>query len=243
MKYRAYPEFIDYLFSDRSKTDCYGDLRAYLTKSGSYETFEPSMNAVGYPFESIEDRLIPESAFDYQSTRLDSRPRTSDSNDLMNETDGTYEEVFNIPAKTLLSEDPSLRNEYVNQVIWKAKQNAWVNPVDDSTYQSNAPHAEKTDIQYMARELPLASGYSEKEYDTFGIPHTFLNDSLVSVRAEDLVSSGGRINLASGCLIGVQKTVEDVDCLYPIGFIDFESIMPCTRYEVRFDPQGFVQLS
>lgn len=240
MKYRAYPEFIDYLFSERSKTDCYGDLRAYLTKSGSYETFEPvgePDGEPGYPFADVSARFFYEGTdFDYQSTRMDSRPRTSDSNALTSETDGTYEEVFNIPAKTLLRDDPSLRNDYVKQVIWKAEQNEWVNPP------KNLNEEMKEDINRLQRDIPLSSGYEEKEYDMFGIPHTFLNDSQVSVRADDLVSSGGRIQLAAGCLIGVQKSKDEVDCLYPIGFIDFESVMPCTRYEVKFDPQGFLQL-
>jgi hypothetical protein len=235
MKYKAYPEFIDYLFSDRSKTDCYGDLRAYLTKSGSYETFEPAPDTVGYPFENISDRLLQETDFDYQSTRLDSRPRTSDSNALTNETDGTYEEVFNVAAKTLLADDPSIRNDYVNAVIAKAKLNEQINPVLRDREGSS-------DIDYLQRSVPLSSGYSEKEYDMLGIPLTFLNDGRVSVRADDLVSSGSMINIASGCLIGVQKAPNGVDCLYPIGFIDFESVMPCTRYEVKFDPQGFLQL-
>ena len=240
MKYRAYPEFIDYLFSESSKTDCYGDLRAYLTKSGSYETFEPvgePDGEPGYPFADVSARFFYEGAdFDYQSTRMDSRPRTSDSNALTSETDGTYEDVFNIPAKTLLRDDPSLRNDYVKQVIWKAEQNEWVNPPKNLTEEM------KEDINRLQRDIPLSSGYEEKEYDIFGIPHTFLNDSPVSVRADDLVSSGGRIQLASGCLIGVQKSQDEVDSLYPIGFIDFESVMPCTRYEVKFDPQGFLQL-
>lgn len=230
MKYRAYPEFIDYLFSEDSKEACYGDLRAWLTKRGDYERFEPS-DSTSYPQSDVAGDLLSESDFDYQSTRMDSRPRTSDSNALTSETDFTYEEVFNIPAKTLLADHPELRTSYVNQVIRKAKLNEIVNP-------KLVSEEETTDIDYLNREIPLSSEYSEYEYDMLGIPHTYLNDSPVSVRADDLVSSGARIQLANGCLIGVSKN----DQLYPIGFIDFQGVMPCTRYEVKFDPQGFLQL-
>ena len=99
MKYRAYDTFIDYLFSADAKEHPYDDLKAYLTTSGDYSSFNPRETTF-FPMSSLSGAFVPSSKFTYPAARMDARPEVSNSNGLYNETDKSYEEVFNIPLKT-----------------------------------------------------------------------------------------------------------------------------------------------
>lgn len=225
MKYYAYDTFIDYLFSDISKSLTYGDLECILTSAGNYDTFKPAEDGDGsIARSSVESSFVPSSAFRYPSARMDCRPWVSDSNSLDCETDKTYEEIFNIPASASLD----LGSSYINKFVEKAKLNARL----------LGREVPSTSAEILGTEIPFKSVYDEVEYDSYGVPMTFLNGDAPSVKAENIVTSGDRISLASGFLIAVSKN----ENLYPIGFIDFETMIPSTRYEVKFDPQGFLQL-
>ena len=227
MKYEAYDTFIDYLFSDSSKSLTYGDLECILTSAGNYDTFKPAEDGDGsIPRSSVESNFVPSSAFRYPSARMDCRPWVSDSNSLDCETDKTYEEVFNIPASASLD----LGSNYINKFVEKAKLNARL--------LGHTIDPEDSEAEILGTEIPFKSVYDEVEYDSYGVPMTFLNGDTPGVKAENIVTSGDRISLASGFLIAVNKN----ENLYPIGFIDFETMIPSTRYEVKFDPQGFLQL-
>lgn len=225
MKYYAYDTFIDYLFSDSSKSLTYGDLECILTSAGNYDTFKPAEDGDGsITRSSVESSFVPSSAFRYPSARMDCRPWVSDSNSLDCETDKTYEEIFNIPASASLD----LGSSYINKFVEKAKLNARL----------LGREVPSTSAEILGTEIPFKSVYDEVEYDSYGVPMTFLNGDAPGVKAENIVTSGDRISLASGFLIAVNKN----ENLYPIGFIDFETMIPSTRYEVKFDPQGFLQL-
>lgn len=225
MKYYAYDTFIDYLFSDSSKSLTYGDLECILTSAGNYDTFKPAEDGDGsITRSSVESSFVPSSAFRYPSARMDCRPWVSDSNSLDCETDKTYEEIFNIPASASLD----LGSSYINKFVEKAKLNARL----------LGREVPSTSAEILGTEIPFKSVYDEVEYDSYGVPMTFLNGDAPGVKAENIVTSGDRISLASGFLIAVNKN----ENLYPIGFIVFETMIPSTRYEVKFDPQGFLQL-
>lgn len=229
MKYKAYPQFIDYLFREEGKSDTYDDLHAYLTTSGDYDTFKPSDDFPGIGLDSVSSLFVSDSKFTYPSSRMDARPWVCDSNGLYNETDKTYEEVFNIPMKENLS-----KSTYIDSFVKKANYNAELNknvePSDDP-------------VEALRGYLPFKRNFDEAEYDMYHVPLTFLNGDAPGVRAENITYSGSSLSVANGCLLGVQKQHEGVETIYPIGFIDFESLMPCTKYEVKFDPQGFFQLT
>lgn len=229
MKYRSYPQFVDYLFSEEGKTNTYDDLHAYLTTSGSFSDFEPTDDFPGVSLESVSGRFVSDSKFTYPSSRMDARPWVCDSNGLYNETDKTYEEVFNVPAKTNLS-----KSTYIDAFVKKALYNAELN---DQSSQSSDP------AEALSGYLPFKTSFDETEYDMYHVPLTFLNGDSPGVRADTITYSGSSLSVADGCLIGVQKQHDGVETIYPIGFIDFEGVMPCTRYDVKFDPQGFYQLT
>ena len=73
MKYRAYETFIDYLFSGDAKEHPYDDLKAYLTASGDYNSFNPRETTF-FPMSSLSGAFVPSSKFTYQSARMDARP-------------------------------------------------------------------------------------------------------------------------------------------------------------------------
>lgn len=228
MTYETYPTFIDYLFSVRSKTDTYGDLEAILTSAGSFYTFKPSTTDGSIPASEVEENFIPSSVFSYPASRMDPRPYVSDSNGLYCETDKTYEEIFNLPASASLEEGSKYISSFVQKAIWNAELLGRSVP--------------STSAEILSADIPFKSVYDEEEYDAYGVPVNFLNGEAPGVKAENIVCSGEYIAVASGCLVTVRKDRNGVDTLYPIGFIDFEKLSPSTRYEVKFDPQGFLQL-
>lgn len=215
MKYKAYPTFIDYLFSEDSKSDAYSDLVAILTVSSSYEDFYPTD---GYTISTstVEKKLLDMSDFTYPSARVDHLQRVSNSNGLLSETDKSYQEVFNIPASENLESCP-----YISNITQKERWNAELN---GTTLDGSA--------------VPMKSSYDEVEYDSYGIPLDFLNGDVPGVVAEAITYYGDKITLADGCLFTVKKG----ENLIPIGYVDFESVIPATSYEVKLDPQGFLQL-
>ena len=220
MKYRAYETFIDYLFSADAKEHPYDDLKAYLTASGDYNSFNPRETTF-FPMSSLSGAFVPSSKFTYPSARMDARPAVSNSNGLYNETDKSYEEVFNIPLKTYI-------NAFVQKAVWDAMLDpSYVMPSDPNT------------IEKLNGTIPFKSNFDEAEYDSYGVEQNYLNGDVPGVVAQDITYSGSSLSLASGCLLGVEKN----NNFYPIGFIDFESVVPCTSYQVKFDPQGFLQLS
>lgn len=226
MKYRAYETFIDYLFSADAKEHPYDDLKAYLTTSGDYSSFNPK-NTTHFPLDSLKAAFVPSSKFTYPSARMDARPEVSNSNGLYNETDKSYEEVFNIPLKTNIDECPYI-NAFVQKAVWDAMLDpSYVIPTEQST------------LEKLDNTIPFKSNFDETEYDSYGVEQNYLNGDVPGVVAQDITYSGSSLSLASGCLLGVEKN----DNFYPIGFIDFESVVPCTSYQVKFDPQGFLQLS
>lgn len=236
MKYRAYPSFLDYLFSDKSKTLTYGDLKSYLTTSGDYQSYKLPDDMTSFDMSEVSGFFVKASRFEYPSARMDYHPYVSDSNGLYNETDKTYEEVFNIPAKDNIS-----KSTYVDAFVKKALLDARVRGDDDQGAGSgggNGRRSEPDPYDTLQPTIPFKSEFSEEEYDSWRIPMTFLNGDAPGVVAENMTFSGSKISLASGCLLGVEKDSK----LYPIGFIDFESVVPCTSYQVKFDPQGFLQL-
>lgn len=223
MKYTAYPTFIDYLFSSESKESSYGDLRAYLVSSGSFSDFAPT-DGLSISLEGIRDKLVPPDTFDTPSCRTDCRSRVSDSVGLYSETDKTYEEVLNIPASSKIEQ-----SSYASVFAVKAARDAALSS-------SAAP----SDLEQSVREYaPMSDSFVEEEYDSWRIPLTFLNGDVAGLVAEDLVFSGSELSVSRGCLLGVQKD----DRVYPMGFIDFEELSPCTRYGIKFDPQGILQLT
>ena len=215
MKYKAYPTFIDYLFSAESKSDAYSDLVALLTVSSSYEDFCPT-DGHSISVSSVDSRLLDTSAFTYPSARVDHLPRVSNSNGLLSETDKSYQEVFNIPASDNLDSCP-----YISTMTQKERWNAELN---GTTLDGSA--------------VPMKTTYDEVEYDSYGIPLDFLNGDVPGVVAEAITYYGDKITLSDGCLFAVKKG----DNLIPIGYVDFESVIPATNYEVKLDPQGFLQL-
>jgi hypothetical protein len=231
MKYFAYDTFVDYLFSQESDQTTYGDLRAFLTSAGSFDTFQPTRSDGSIETDQISELFIPSSSFAYPSSRMDCRPRVSDSNGLYSETDGTYEEVFNIPASANLDRSSSYVQKFVQKAIWNAEL------LGQTSGEGKA--------EILSNEIPFKTEFSEEEYDAYGISLTFLNGGAPGVVADTIACSGSSMTVASGCLIAVQKERQSdgADCLFPIGFIDFEKLVPSTRYEVEFDPMGFIQLS
>ncbi len=226
MKYRAYETFIDYLFSADAKEHPYDDLKAYLTASGNYSSFNPRETTF-FPISSLSGAFVPSSKFTYPAARMDARPAVSNSNGLYNETDKSYEEVFNIPLKTNIDECPYI-NAFVQKAVWDAMLDpSYVIPTEQST------------LEKLDDTIPFKSNFDETEYDSYGVEQNYLNGDVPGVVAQDITYSGSSLSLASGCLLGVEKN----DKFYPIGFIDFESVVPCTSYQVKFDPQGFLQLS
>lgn len=229
MTYRSYPQFVDYLFGEEGKTKTYDDLHAYLTTSGDFDTFKPSDEFPGISLDSVSSLFISDSKFTYPSARMDARPWVCDSNGLYNETDKTYEEVFNIPMKENLG-----KSTYIDSFVKKALYNAELN---DEEHMSDEP------VEVLSDYLPFKREFDEAEYDMYHVPLNFLNGDAPGVRAENITYSGSSMSVANGCLIGVQKQHEGVEMIYPIGFIDFNGVRPCTRYEVKFDPQGFYQVT
>ena len=231
MKYEAYDSFIDYLFSEDSKSTTYGDLECLLTSAGTYDTFKSSRPDGSILRGDVSRFFIPSYTFAYPSARMDCRPEVSDSNGLDSETDKTYEEVFNVPASGSLE----LGSKYIASLVEKAKLNAELlgRSVDG-----------KTAAEILRDEIPFKSEYDEEEYDAYGVPVTFLNSDRPGLLAEDVTVSGDKITLASGCLLAVHKDrlSDGADSLFPIGYIDFEKPVPSTRYEVKFDPSGIIQI-
>jgi hypothetical protein len=233
MRYTAYDTFIDYLFSNDSKSLTYNDLQVFLTSAGTSAVFQPRDRDDGsITMSEIRRYLIPSGSFTYPAARVDWRPAVSDSNAMDSETDKTYEEVLNIPASANLDR----ASKYVDSFVQKAEWNAMLHGFERDQYSSEA--------ELLGTEIPFSSAFKEEEYDSYGIPMTFLNGDSPSVTADQVTMSGDRITMASGCLIAVQKSrrSDGAECLFPLGFIDFESPIPSTRYEVKFDPQGFLQL-
>lgn len=235
MKYQAYPSFVDYLFSEDAKSLTYADLKSYLTTSGNYNSYRLPDDVTSMDLASVSANFIPSSKFEYPSARMDCRPYVSDSNGLYNETDKTYEEVFNIPAKDKISQ-----STYVDIFVKKAILDSLVRGEDEPDEESHSMgrRPEPSEYDTLRASVPFKKTFDEVEYDSWHVPMTFLNGDVPGVVAEDMTFSGTRLSVASGCLLAVQKDSK----LYPIGFIDFENVMPCTRYDVKFDPQGFLQL-
>ena len=229
MKYRAYSTFIDYLFSTRSKEHPYDDLRVFLTTSGDYTSFVPK-ESTSLPMRSIEAVSVPSMKFSFPSARVDARPYVSNSNGLYNETDKSYEEVFNIPLKTNLD-----KCSYIGAFVQKAVWDSMLKKRDEG---SASQDSSSSTLEKLNGNIPFKSGFDEEEYDMYRVSQSYLNSDVPGVIAEDVVYSGSSLSLASGCLIGVEKEDE----FFPMGFIDFETVIPCTKYEMKFDPQGLLQL-
>lgn len=223
MKYRAYSTFIDYLFSTRSKGRPYDDLRAFLVTSGDYTAFMPT-GSTSLSMSSVEAVSVPSVKFSFPSSSVDARPRVSNSNGLYNETDKSYEEVFNIPLKTNID-----KCSYIGAFVQKAVWDAMLKGDDEERSRST--------LDSLEGSIPFKSSFDEEEYDMYRVSQNYLNSDAPGVVAEDITYSGSSLSLASGCLIGVEKEDE----FFPIGFIDFEKVIPCTKYDVKFDPQGFLQ--
>lgn len=224
MKYRAYSTFIDYLFSERSKERPYDDLRAFLVTSGDYTAFMPT-GSTSLTMSSVEAVSVPSVKFSFPSARVDARPHVSNSNGLYNETDKSYEEVFNIPLKTNIDKC-SYIGAFVQKAVWDSMLN-----------NDGAESRSSSTIESLDGSIPFKSSFDEEEYDMYRVSQNYLNSDAPGVVAEDITYSGSSLSLASGCLIGVEKEDE----FFPIGFIDFEKVIPCTKYDVKFDPQGFLQ--
>jgi len=229
MKYRAYDTFTDWLFS--SPRDPYSDMRLYLTASGAWQDFSPADGELSIKLSDIRDSLVPIGPGSEEAGRAEMRPRIAEGSvSLGAETDGTYEELFNVPASGLLDPDSPYVSKMIQKAVWSA-QIAGRTPVDPS-----APPAE-----ILGQSIPFSSGFSEVEYDAWGAPLTPLNGETAAVIADDaLIRAGRSLSVASGCLFAVQR---DEDEIVPMGFVDFESVCPSTTYSAQFDPQGLLQLT
>ena len=227
MIYRAYDTFIDYLFSTFSKETAYGDLRAYLVNDprATYQTFIPPDSAHGgIALDSVKSLFLSSERFDYPSARVDARPEISNSNGMYSETDKTYEEVFNIPAYQNLD-----KSTFIDSFVKKAQLTA---ALHEDEMKSGSYDALQSTTSFKKK-------FDEAEYDMYHTPMEFLNADMVSVKAQDIEVHGKSLNIASGCLLAVLKE----DTIYPIGYINFEGVAPCSKYALKFDPQGFLQLT
>lgn len=238
MKYITYDSFIDYLFSDDSKSDTYNKLTAWLIKSGGVETFRITNGEFSIPVETVERFSVPNSDFEKSPYSYDCRPSVSNSNGMTSETDKTYQEIFNIPAKENLSEC-----KYINSFVQKQQWNELLKEDESGSSQGSGPRVDNDSddpaYQTLKGEIPFKDEFDEAEYDSYGIPLDFLNSDDPAVIAEELLKFyGNKITTPIGCLIGVLKN----DLVYPIGYIDFENVKPSTRIEIKFDPRGFLQL-
>ena len=241
MKYIAYDTFIDYLFSSDGKEKTYDKLTAWLIKSGDVNSFRPSSGSYSISLSSVQSRAFPYSDFDKSPDSYDCRPSVTSSNSMSSETDKSYQEVFNIPAKDWLSECKYI-DSFVQKAIWNDMLNEDLE--DDSSSHGSGPRVQSSSVDpaYEALEgdIPFKSQYDEAEYDSYGIPMDFLKGDAPGVISEELLKFyGSKITTPCGCLLGVAKG----DQVFPIGYIDFEGVKPSTRVEIKFDPSGFLQLN
>lgn len=230
MRYMAYDTFIDYLFSQSSKTDSYDGMYVWMTTSGTFSDFMPNTPKTNFwvPLSKINANSVASGTFTYPQIQPDYRPEVLGSNGLNSESDKTYEEVLNKSAFSLRD-----RSEYLTECVKKAFEEAEFRYEDwDPTEDPNKY------IDRVREELAMSTGFVQEEFDAYSVPQEDLNSDTSCVVAEDVTLSGKTLTLASGCLIGLLR--DDQVC--PIGFIDFQRKRPCTRYELQFDPQGFLKL-
>lgn len=223
MKYTAYESFVDYLFSEESKSEPYRDFNAYFVSEGDADFWKPEDGSFGYPFSRLDGKSIASSAFSYPSSRIDLRPEVTTYNGTYSESDKTYEEQFNIPARERIEESSYADERLVRGAIDSLIRGDTVNDL-------------------IEEELLLKKSFSEEEYDTYNLPLTYMNGDQAGLTAEDCSYTTRSITASVGCLLACRKIIDGSDTVVPVGFIDFENLIPCSRYSIEFDPKGIVQL-